>query len=147
MVQSATSPNVRRLFPDYRAVERDYFRATGIYPTMHTIVMREALYREHPWVAESLYKGFEDAKAWAQTQLRYVAALRYMLPWLQHQIDEIDDLFDGDPFPYGLEAARAPLEAMVRYLVADGFLSRPVAIDDLFTPLFGFEQKGAPVTG
>lgn len=142
-----TSSNVTRLFPDYRAVERDYFRATGIYPTMHTIVIREELYRRHPWIAESLYKGFEDAKAWAHTQMRYVGALRYMLPWLQHQIDEIDELFDGDPFPYGLDAARAPLEAMVRYLLEDGFLNRPVAIDDLFTPLFGFEQKGAPVTG
>jgi 4,5-dihydroxyphthalate decarboxylase len=142
-----TAPNVHRLFPDYRAVEREYFRATGIYPTMHTIVMREELYRQHPWIAESLFKGFEDAKAWARTQMRYVGALRYMLPWLQHQIDEIDALFAGDPFPYGLEAARVPLEAMVRYLLADGFLSRPVPIDDLFAPLFGFEQKGAPVTG
>lgn len=143
----SNSPDVERLFPDYRSVERKYFKRTGIYPTMHTVVIREDLHRRHPWLAESLFKAFGEAKAWAHTQMRYVGALRYMLPWLSEQIDEIDSLFGGDPFPYGLEANRRPLEAMTRYLVADGLLARSVAIDDMFIPIVGQEQQGAPITG
>ena len=131
----ATSPNVARLFPDYRAVEREYFTRTGLYPTMHTVVIREELHRRHPWIAESLYKAFEEAKAWAHVQNRFMGALHYMLPWLSEQMEEIDRVFGGDPFPYGLEANRKPLETMMRYLVADGFLTRTVAIDDLFVPI------------
>ena len=29
-------------------------------------------------------------------------ALRYMTPWLMRDIDEIYEMFDGDPWPYGL---------------------------------------------
>jgi 4,5-dihydroxyphthalate decarboxylase len=138
---------IARLFPDYRGAERVYFRKTGIFPPMHTVVMRRELHERHPWLAESLYKGFEDAKAWAKTQMRYVGALRYMLPWLSTEIEEIDELFGGDPFPSGLEANRNALEAMVRHLVADGLLPHQIPIEGLFAPIVGQGQRGAPVTG
>ncbi len=87
---------VARLLPDHRARERDYYARTGIFPIMHTLVMREELYRDRPWVAESLFKGFEAAKAWANEQMRFSGAMRYMLPWLFDDLDEIDELFGGD---------------------------------------------------
>src|SRR5262249_12294189 len=56
------SPNVRRLFPDYAQVEKDYYRRTKIYPIMHTVVIRRDVYERHPWVALNLYKAFSAAK-------------------------------------------------------------------------------------
>ena len=50
--------DVARLLPDYRAREREYFQRTGIFPIMHTLVMREDLFRERPWVAERLWADF-----------------------------------------------------------------------------------------
>jgi len=126
------SPEVTRLFPDYRAVERDYFRRTGIFPIMHTLVMPEALHAEHPWVAASLCKAFEDAKGWAHGHLRFLGALRIMVPWLGDEIAEIDELFGGDPYPYGLDANRAGLETFIRYLAEQGYLPAPVSPDMLF---------------
>jgi hypothetical protein len=43
-----------RLFPDYRAREKDFYSRTDFYPIMQTLVIREDLYERHPWIAESL---------------------------------------------------------------------------------------------
>ena len=132
-----TSPDVGRLFPNAREVERDFYRRTHIFPIMHTIVMREELYRAKPWIAVSLYKAFEESKRLALREMRFSGAMRYMLPWLYDEIDEIDQLFDGDPFPYGLDANRATLEAFARYMLDQKLIERPVDVGGLFAPIVG----------
>jgi len=132
--------NVARLFPDYRDRERAYYRKIGIHPIMHTIVIREELYRDQPWVAESLYKACEESKAWALRQMRFSGAQRSMLPWLYDEIAEMDALFGASPWPYGLEANRRTLETFMRYLVDQHFLDRPAPIDDLFAPIISWSE-------
>jgi 4,5-dihydroxyphthalate decarboxylase len=126
---------VRRLFPDYRAVERRYFEQTGIFPMMHTLVIREDLLSRHPWVKESLFKALEASKRWCLEQMRFSGTPRYTLPWLHADLEEIDAVFGGDPFPYGLEANRVPLEAFVGHLVEQHFLDTSIAIEELFPEL------------
>src|SRR6185295_20173498 len=79
---------VKRLFPDYVTVERDYYRRTKIFPIMHTVVIRRDVYAAHPWVAQSLYKAFTAAKARALEHYRQTAALPAMLPWLTAHLEE-----------------------------------------------------------
>src|SRR5262249_574903 len=88
-------PDVVRLFPDFRAHEYDYFRRTRIFPIMHLIVIRKELYERHPFLATSLYDAFCAAKDWAWQKMRYPGTLRYMLPWLAADIEEVDTLFGG----------------------------------------------------
>ena len=132
-----TSPNVDRLFPDYRAVERDFYIRTKIHPIMHLVVMRKDVYEKDPWIAASLYKAFDAAKDWAMEEMRFSGAQRYMLPWLYPDIDEIDEVFGGDPWPYGVEANRPTLEALVQHMVEQHFIDKVIAVDDLFVPVSG----------
>jgi 4,5-dihydroxyphthalate decarboxylase len=128
-------PDIVPLFPDSRAVERAYYRATRIFPIMHLIVIRRDVYERHPWIAASLYKGLVEAKAKALERMRKTGAHPYMLPWVRHDIEEINEVFGGDPFPYGIEANRPTLEALVRYMAEQHFIPQPIPIADLFVPL------------
>lgn len=127
--------NVARLFPDYRAVERAYYVKTGHFPVMHTMVFREKLYRDNPWIGDAMFRACEEAKARAVLEMGFSGALRTMSPWLPADVEEIDELFGGDAWPYGLEPNREHLGAMVRYLVEEGFLAEAPALDDLFAPV------------
>ena len=61
-----------------------------------------------------------------------------MLPLDVRRIfDEIEEVFGGDPWPYGPEPNRAALEALVQYLVDQSMIAKPRRVDDLFVPVFG----------
>jgi 4,5-dihydroxyphthalate decarboxylase len=130
-------PDVVRLFPDYRAREQDYFRRTGIFPIMHLIVIRNDVYERHPAVAASLYNAFCAAKDRAWEKMRYSGTLRYMLPWLPDDLEEIDAMFGGDCWPYGVEPNRTTLQALVTYMVEQGLIPEAIPIEKLFVPTVG----------
>lgn len=128
-------PKVKRLFPNYREMERAYYRKTELFPVMHTVVIQEALYHEHPWIAESLYKAFVAAKDWCFAQMRFSSAARYSLPWLHAELEEMDELFSGDPWPYGTAANQKVLTTLASYLVEQRLMRRPMSLEDLYVPL------------
>lgn len=127
-----TTDRVVRLFPQTHDLERAYFERTSVFPIMHGLVVRSALLAEHPWLGRAIVQGCEAAKAKALAAVRFTGSLRYMLPWLRESIEEIEHVFGGDPWAYGVEKNRAALMAFNRYLVEDGFLSEPLSLDTLF---------------
>jgi len=134
-VSMKTSPHVVRLFPDFRVAEQDYWRRTRIFPIMHLVVIRREIYEKHPFVAPSLYQALCASKDLALQKMRYLGALRYMLPWLMSDLDEIDAVFDGDPWPYGIEPNRPTLEAALHYLYDQSLIAAPLSVEDIFEPL------------
>jgi 4,5-dihydroxyphthalate decarboxylase len=130
-------PDVVRLFPDYRAREKDYFQRTKIFPIMHLVVIRKDVYEKNPFVATSLYNAFCAAKDFAREKMRYSGTLRYMLPWLPADVEEIDELFGGDCWPYGVEPNRPTLDALVSYMVEQGLIPERIPIEKLFVPTYG----------
>ncbi len=129
-----TNPDIVRLFPNYVELEKEFYKRTGIYPIMHLIAIRKRVYERYPFVASSLYSAFCKSKAIALEKMLNLRALRYMTPFLMRDIDEIFEIFDGDPWPYGLEPNRRTLEAFVTYLVDQSLIAAPVRVDDLFVP-------------
>ncbi len=126
-------PDVRRLFPDYRAVELDYYRRTGIFPIMHLIVIRRAAFEAHPFIAESLTRAFTAAKDRAVARLRARGGtLPFMLPWMKAEVEEMTKVFGPDPWPYGIAPNRTTLEALVAYLHDQDMISRRIPIEELF---------------
>ena len=128
-------PNVARLFPNYRALERELYEKTKIFPIMHLIAVRRELHERHRWLTSSLYKAFLEAKRRARERMRYAGSLSTMLPWLQSDIEEIDAVFGGDAWPYGVEANRPTLEALVQYMVEQHFIARAIPVEDLFVTI------------
>ena len=102
---------------------------------MHLVAIRRDLYERQRWIATSLYDAFEESKARARARMRYAGSLSAMLPWLIDDLEEIDAVFGGDAFPYGIEANRATLQALVTYMVEQHFIARAVPIDELFVPI------------
>jgi 4,5-dihydroxyphthalate decarboxylase len=129
------NPDIVRLYPDYRAAEINYYKRTKIFPIMHTVVIRSDLHEQNPFLATALFHAFNRAKNLALKKMNYRGTLRYMLPWMTADLDEIDAVFGGDPWPYGLEPNRPTLEALVRYLEEQGVIAKAPRVDDLFVPV------------
>lgn len=142
----------RRLFEDYEAVERAYFRTTGIFPMMHTVVLRRDVYEKNPWIARALYKGFCDAKAIAVA--RYAGNTFnnhtiFTLPWITPHVVAVQDEMGKDWWPYGVAANRKALEAFLVYHHEQGLSKRRYTPEDMFVPETfagdGSAEPGKPI--
>lgn len=125
---------VVRLFPDYAAVERDYWRQTGTFPIMHVIVIRREVYEANRWVARALYKAFVEAQAICHQGLRETAALKGMLPWFNAHVEDTIDLMGEDFWPYGLARNRTALDTFLRYHREQGLHDGVLTAEQMFAP-------------
>ena len=130
---AAGHPKVRRLFPDYRAVEQAYFKKTGIFPIMHALGIRRDVYEKHPWLGASLYKAYLQAKRIADADLAEVTALKIGLPWVSAEYEATQALMGEDFWSYGLnESNRKTLATMARYSYEQGLATRLIDVDEMF---------------
>ncbi|GAA0995768.1 ABC transporter substrate-binding protein [Acrocarpospora macrocephala] len=125
-------PDVRRLFADPKAAEKAYFAKTGIFPIMHTVVIKRAILARHPWAARSLTKAFQASLRIAKEDLAYRSALKVMLPWLDDHVAETISALGEDYWSYGVEPNRHVLEVFLRYSHAQGLAKRLRTPDELF---------------
>jgi 4,5-dihydroxyphthalate decarboxylase len=130
-----TQPDkVKRLFPNYVEVEKQYFRDTGIFPIMHTVVIRREVYEQNRWVAQSLYKAFAESQRHTYDDVYETAALKAMLPWLTAHVEDTRALMGDDFWPYGFEGSRRTLETFLRYHHQQGLSKTLRTPEELFAP-------------
>ena len=123
------SPIVRRLFPDSRAVEAAYYRDTRIFPIMHLIVLRRAIYERDPSLARRLTEGFATAKKLAFEV--YEEGLS-SLPWVNLDLEHARRILGEDVYPYGVKNNLPTLNAATLYSYEQGLTRRRFDIAELF---------------
>src|SRR5579862_1438661 len=122
---------IGRLFPDYKRIETDYFRATGIFPIMHVTTIRREIVDKYPWVTTNLVKAFEQSKLAAY---RRVANPRMVpLAWVRTAVEEQEEILGRDPWAFGLTPAnRKNLETVQRYCHQQGLIGKIRPLGELF---------------
>jgi len=122
---------IARLFPDYKQIELDYFRQTGIFPIMHVTTIRQEIADKYPWVTTNLVKAFEQAKQMAYHRVRNPRMVP--LAWVRTAVEEQEATLGKDPWGYGLTSAnRKNLETIQRYVHQQGMTSKIRRLEELF---------------
>jgi 4,5-dihydroxyphthalate decarboxylase len=130
-----TSDNVTYLFPNFKEVEAEYYKRTGIFPIMHVIALKRSVYQQHPWVAKTLTKAFDKALEIGYEALSERAALRYMLPWLEDHVRETQSLMgEAKWWKDGFEANRHVLDKFLEYSHKQGLAKKRFKPEELFAP-------------
>jgi 4,5-dihydroxyphthalate decarboxylase len=124
----AAGPIVR-LFPDFKPIEKQYFRDTGAFPPQHLMVVRREVWEANPWIAKSLTDAFTLCNTRFATAQR---SFPYVSPWLEAELEETEALMGADFHSYGVEANRRTIELFCEEAFKAGLTSRIVPVDEYF---------------
>ncbi|HEY2986629.1 MAG TPA: hypothetical protein VGL11_02815 [Candidatus Binatia bacterium] len=130
----AGDPRIRRVFKNPRSEITEYFGRTKIFPITHTVVLRESLVAEQPWIVNSLVNAFVEAEKICRKSYEYPK--RLALPSAVLVIEEEEEAFGKEPFQHGLTPQnQIVLEKFLQYAEEQGYISRRPKLKDLFAPV------------
>ncbi len=118
-----------RLYPDSRTVERDYFRATGVFPPQHLVVLRREVWHADRALARRVTDSFIRCEAYFQQQL---ASFPYVTPWTHAEREESEAALGTDPYAHGMELNRAVIEQFCVQAHELGLTKRRIGADEYF---------------
>jgi 4,5-dihydroxyphthalate decarboxylase len=124
-------PEVRLLFRDQVAEGARYYKKTGFYPANHCVVFQRQVLEKYPWAALNVYKAFAAAKDLVQLPGREFASIYFDLALLPASERKV---LDVDPYPYGVQANRAMLEALTQFSHEQGLTERRLKLEEVFYP-------------
>ena len=126
-------PKIKRLFPNPRETERDYFSRTGIFPIMHAVAMRNDVIDKHPWLPEAVFNAYAQAKQARYEEMRMGWVLG-TLPWYGQELEETRAVMGENFWPYGIEANLKTLNALFQYSHEQGLAKKRLSVEELFHP-------------
>lgn len=124
--------SVKKLFENSREVEASYFRDTKILPIMHVLALQKRLAGQHPELPVQLFQLYSEAKRWAQRWRRAIPSL--VEAWPNQYLTDEREVFQTDPWAYGLTANRHVLDKFFAYCHAQGISGREIAREEIFHP-------------
>lgn len=130
-VEAPTAAQLTPLFPNARAFETEWYRRTKIFPIHGIIVIKNTVLAEHPWVAPELLRAFQASKA---LHLQRLAAAGPATADDRLILDNQELIGGGDPLPFGLEANRPTIEALIQYAYSQKIIPAQVRPEEVFAP-------------
>jgi 4,5-dihydroxyphthalate decarboxylase len=122
-------PFIQRLFENSRAVEAEYYHQTKIFPIMHMVVIRRAIYEQNSWIAAALTHAFQSAKEHVYERLNEAL---YPLPWVNLDFEYAQNIMGRDIYSYGVKRNMATLEAATLFSYEQGLTQRKLEVSELF---------------
>lgn len=129
------SPQVKLLFPEVESVERDYYRRTGIYPIMHTVVMQRDLLRRWPELARAVYRAFDESAAKTHASYEHGRLEQHIessVPWFTQLYERNHAQLPADYWAYGVAANRDAVDTYLRYFHEQGLSKRRWTVEEIF---------------
>jgi 4,5-dihydroxyphthalate decarboxylase len=125
-------PDIDFLFPNYAELERHYFKRTGFFPIMHTLLIKTAVLEKDPWVAMSLFNAWEESKQkcyqWLDWQRVHQTSLWYRALW------EEERSAGYDIYPWGFRKTRPEVDKLLEYCHRQGLTTRRFEPEEMFHP-------------
>tara|TARA_Y100000590_G_scaffold469156_1_gene655201 strand:+ start:19968 stop:20909 length:942 start_codon:yes stop_codon:yes gene_type:complete len=110
-------------------IEKNYFNRSGIYPINHCVVIHKQTYSKHPNIGHALFNAYTKSK---QRALERKLGSTF-LPWAESNWRETMQLFNNDPYPYGLnQSNRKNVGKLINYLSEQELIDQKPNIEDLF---------------
>jgi 4,5-dihydroxyphthalate decarboxylase len=135
------NPSVRRLVTDLPAAERAWFEKTGVFPQLHTVVIKDVLLKERPRLATELYRALAASKATAYANAAKgmseaeIAAAPSTGFFLAPQHRKERPYLGDDPLPFGIEKNRAGFEMLIRFMREQRIAAWQPKVEDVFAPV------------
>lgn len=120
---------IGRLFPDIRAIEKQYFSATRLFPPQHLVVLRREVWQENKWIARALTDAFAhctDVFCKAQRSFPYAS------PWQDAELEETEALMGADFHAEGFERNKATVEVFAEQALMAGIVRRRISAEEYF---------------
>jgi 4,5-dihydroxyphthalate decarboxylase len=132
--QAVAAPTAARLvplFPNARALEVEWYQRTQVFPMHGLIVIKNTILAEHPWVAPELLRAFQASK---ELHLKRLADAGPSTADDRHILEIREMIGGGDPLPFGLEANRPTIEALIQYAYSQKIIPVKVEPEEVFAP-------------
>ncbi len=126
------NPKIRRLFPDVKEAEQQYFRKTGLFPIMHVVGVRNDAIKVNPDLPMAVYDMYTRAKQVAYDDLETTTSLKVSLPWVTQEFEETRNLMGADYWRYGISANQEELKRVMRYTHEQGLVKRLMDYRSMF---------------
>jgi 4,5-dihydroxyphthalate decarboxylase len=114
------------LLPNAVELEAEYFKHTGIYPMHGTVVMKESVYRQNPWVAKSLFDAFSKAHD------QWLPTLDASMDASDRKYADLRRIVGRDPLPYGIEANLPTIRALEETAFKQGLTTKRMSVEEMF---------------
>ena len=128
------APNIGLMFPNYREIEMEYYKRSGMFPIMHLIGIKKSLVEQYPWLPATVYKAFCQAKRIAINEMKEMAATKVTLPWPEASVQDAVDLMGEDFWRYGVAENARDIETLARYSFEQGLATRKLSAEEIFHP-------------